>query len=54
MSQEVGGIVEELMDEPHIEGRRISVAYVYDRVEERGLDPQTVADRHDLDVADVY
>jgi len=54
MSQEVGGIVEELMDEPHIEGRRISATYVYDRVEERGLDPQTVADRHDLDVADVY
>jgi uncharacterized protein (DUF433 family) len=37
-----------------IEGRRISVFYIHERVEGRGLDPQTVADRHDLDVADVH
>lgn len=40
--------------EPRIRGRRISVLYIYDRVEGRGLEPRTVADRHDLDVADVY
>ena len=47
-------IVTELMDEPHIKGHRISVRIIYDRVEGRGLEPQTVADRHGLDVADVY
>jgi hypothetical protein len=30
------------------------VYFVHERVEGRGLEPQTVADRHDLDVADVY
>lgn len=40
--------------DPRIAGRRISVLFVFERVEGRGLDPQTVADRHDLDVADVY
>jgi len=44
----------ELLSEPHINGRRISVLTIYDRVEERGLDPKTVADRLDLDVADVH
>lgn len=43
-----------LHDEPHIEGRRITVQFVHERVEEGGLDPQTVADRHDLAIADVY
>lgn len=40
--------------QPRIDGRRISVLFVHDRVEGRRLDPQTVADRHDLEVADVY
>lgn len=39
---------------PRIAGTRIRVDYVYERVEGRGLNPQTVADRHGLDVADVY
>jgi len=30
------------------------VLTIYERVEGRGLEPQTVADRLDLDVADVY
>jgi len=30
------------------------VRTIHARVEGRGLEPQTVADRHDLDVADVY
>jgi uncharacterized protein (DUF433 family) len=47
-------IVEELMSQPHIKGRRISVLHIYEYVEGRGLRPQTVADRYDLDVADVY
>jgi uncharacterized protein (DUF433 family) len=54
MSQHRSPIVRELHDEPHIEGRRITVLFIQSRVEGRGLEPQTVADRHELDVADVY
>ena len=54
MSQHQSPIVRELHDEPHIEGRRITVQFIQSRVEGRGLEPQTVADRHELDVADVY
>ena len=41
-------------DEPHIEGRRLTVRTIHTRVDGRDLDPQTVADRHEVDVADVY
>jgi len=44
----------EIHDEPHIEGSRITVQFVQARVEERGLRPETVAERHNLDLADVY
>jgi uncharacterized protein (DUF433 family) len=47
-------VAHDLMDEPHIAGRRISVRQVYALVEEHGVDPETVADRYDLDVTDVY
>lgn len=47
-------IARELLDEPHVADRRISVRQVYALVEQRGVDPETVADRFDLDVADVY
>jgi len=50
----VSGADSEIHDEPHLEGRRITVRTIHARVEGRGLEPQTVADRHDLDVADVY
>lgn len=54
MSQTTRGIVRDLHDEPHLEGRRITVQFLKIQVEDRGLSPRTVADRHDLDVADVY
>ncbi|GAA0525669.1 Protein of unknown function [Halorubrum aquaticum] len=54
MSQVTRRIVRELHDEPHLEGRRITVQFIKERIEEQELDPRTVADRHDLDVADVY
>ena len=54
MSQVTRRIVRELHDEPHLEGRRITVQFIKARVEDRGLEPRTVADRHDIDVADVY
>lgn len=47
-------IVTEVMSVPHIKGHRISVLDIHYRVEGRGLRPRTVADRLDLDIADVY
>jgi len=44
----------ELLSEPHIAGRRVSVLTVHDRVVKRGLDAETVADRLDLHLADVH
>ena len=40
--------------EPHIEGSRITVRDIHARVEGRGLDPERVAERYNLDIADVY
>jgi uncharacterized protein (DUF433 family) len=54
MSQVTRRIVRELHDEPHLEGRRITVQFIKAQVEDRGLKPRTVADRYDIDVADVY
>lgn len=47
-------IAQNRMSEPHIRSRRISVRQVHALVEKRGEDPEAVADRYDLDVADVY
>lgn len=44
----------DIHDEPHIEGSRVTVQHIHARVEGRGLRPETVADRLNLDVADVY
>lgn len=52
--RETRRVAHDLMEEPHIAGRRISVRQVYELVEERDVHPETVADRFDLDVADVY
>ena len=54
MSQQSARIVQEVHDEPHIEGSRITVRHIYQRVHDLGLQPETVAERHDLDIADVY
>jgi uncharacterized protein (DUF433 family) len=43
-----------LHGEPHIEGSRITVRDVHTRVEERGLAPERVAERYNLDIADIY
>ena len=54
MPQQSARIVREVHDEPHVEGSRVTVRHIYKRVHERGLRPETVADRHNLDIADVY
>jgi uncharacterized protein (DUF433 family) len=47
-------IVEEVHDEPHVAGRRLTVRFLRTAVEERGLSPREVADTYELDVADVH
>jgi len=47
-------ITRDLLSEPHIEGRRVSVRQVATLVEDRGEQPESVADQFDLDVADIY
>jgi uncharacterized protein (DUF433 family) len=54
MAKQTAGVAEELLDEPHVEGRRVSVLQLRDRVEEVGDTPQAVAEEYDLDVAAVY
>lgn len=54
MSQQTARISREILAEPHIAGRRIPVLTIAERVEGRGLAPQTVADRHNLDISEVY
>lgn len=44
----------DIHDEPHISGSRITVRFVHERVEQADIDPRSVADRHNLDIADVY
>jgi uncharacterized protein (DUF433 family) len=50
----VSGDDSEIHNEPHIEGSRITVQDVYTRVEQRGLTPERVAERYNLDIADIY
>ena len=50
----VSGDESAIHDEPHVDGSRITVRHVRSQVEECDLRPETVADRYDLDLADVY
>lgn len=50
----VSGKRSEIHEEPHIEGSRVTVRDVYVRVEQRGRSPERVAERYNLDIADVY
>lgn len=55
MSQQASDrIVQEVLSKPHIKGTRVDVLSIYRRVEGGDQDPKTVAERLDLDVADVY
>lgn len=44
----------EIHDEPHIAGSRITVRFLHEQVESVGTPPGIVADKHNLDLADVY
>jgi uncharacterized protein (DUF433 family) len=52
--QVVSGVESDIHDEPHVEGRRITVRFLQGLVEDEGTDPKAVADRYDLDLAAVY
>lgn len=54
MSQQEARIGQELLDEPHIRGRRIPVLTIVERVEGAGKEPRTVAERYALDITEVY
>lgn len=54
MAQQSTRIVRELHDEPHVQGSRLTVNFIHERVEGLGLDPETVAEQHGIDLADVY
>jgi Protein of unknown function (DUF433). len=54
MARQAAPIAHDLIDEPHVTGRRVSVLQLYERVEELGLDAHEVADDYDLDVSAVY
>lgn len=58
MSTQVGQVVSgdesDIHDEPHIKGRRVTVLHVHERVEGRGLAPETVANRLDLSLSEIY
>ena len=54
MSQQGTYIVQDALNEPHISGRRVPVLTIVERIEGYGLTPQTVADRHNLDLSEVY
>lgn len=54
MAQGAHRIVQDLMGEPHIAGRRVSVLQLYEAVEGENRHPTEVADQLSLDAADVY
>lgn len=50
MPQQETRISQDILEEPRIDGRRVPVLTIVERVEGRGLTPQTVADRYNLDI----
>lgn len=44
----------DIHNEPHIQGSRITVRFVHELIEGTELDPGDVAEKYDLDIADVY
>lgn len=50
----VTGDDSEIHNEPHIQGSRITVRFVHELVEDEDLTAKDVAQRYDLDIADVY
>ena len=54
MSDTEAAVASDLLDEPHVAGRRVPVRTLRDRVEVAGDAPTAVAERFDLDPTTVY
>ena len=57
MEQKAGRITHDddvLGGKPRIAGTRLGVLFIKERVEDGGLEPRALADRYDIDIADVY
>lgn len=55
MADTTGGVIErELLDEPHVAGRRVPVRALYAAVEEGGATPSAVAAQFDIGPATVH
>jgi uncharacterized protein (DUF433 family) len=55
MADTTGGVIErELLDEPHVVGRRVPVRSLYAAVEESGASPSAVAAQFDMEPATVH
>jgi uncharacterized protein (DUF433 family) len=54
MAQSARRVVTEIHDEPHLEGRRITVRRLQGLVEGAGRSLRSVAEEFDLDIADLY
>jgi len=50
----VAGTDSDIHDEPHLPESRLTVREIHAHVNERDLRPETIADRFNLDIADVY
>lgn len=50
----VTGEESEIHDEPHVQGSRITVRFIHELVESGDVDPKQVAEKYNLDIADVY
>ncbi len=44
----------EIHTEPHIRGSRLTVRFVHELVEEENVKPERVAEKYNVDIADVY
>mgnify|MGYP000445222342 CR=1 FL=1 len=54
MSRQTPHIVRDLLEEPHVRGRRVSVLQIREEIESLGRAPEDVADDYDLDMTAVY
>lgn len=54
MSAESATIVQEVHDEPHVRGSRVTVRAIRAQVAERGLTPAEAAERLGVSLADVH
>lgn len=50
----VSGEDSKIHDEPHIEDSRITVRYIYNQINQSGLTPQKLSEKHNIDIEKIY